>query len=314
MAFLGQAPPLYQPAVLPVPGIVQTIPTGQLPVGYSTNLSQFTPLSSTSIPSFPTSIPDNAYTPGAVIDADEELEPDFDADGKRLKKKDEVPIQVDSNYNLDSVLSDAILRSEYFKQLYEIKTYHEVLDEIKNEVHNLEPYVRDFVNVPSTAFTLLYKLFTMRLTTRQLHGMIQPKSPVFVRGIGFLYIRVALPPQDLWKWMEQYLEDEEEIVISTRGEGKKSSIGKFVKNLLLDYRHLEIFFKRLPLSIKKDIETKIAEREGRIVRKIDRAKADKEAREKKEREQREMERLELAGIKSSVLLSKKRWAEQSRQS
>jgi pre-mRNA-splicing factor 38B len=60
------------------------------------------------------------------------------------------------------------------------------LDEIKREVDELEPYLRGYINAPSSAFTLLYKLFTMHLTRRQLNGMIAPKSPTFHIFFSFI--------------------------------------------------------------------------------------------------------------------------------
>ena len=46
----------------------------------------------------------------------------------------------------------------------------EVVDEIYNEVRNVEPMVAGKDRLPSTAFFLLYKLFTLKLNKRQIAG------------------------------------------------------------------------------------------------------------------------------------------------
>ena len=50
------------------------------------------------------------------------------------------------------------------------------MDEIRREVDDLEPFIRGYDNKPTTAFSIIVKLFTMRLTKRQLQGMINTKA------------------------------------------------------------------------------------------------------------------------------------------
>ncbi|KAI8051184.1 Pre-mRNA-splicing factor 38 [Syncephalis plumigaleata] len=75
-----------------------------------------------------------------------------------------------TNMNLNEVLFVNIQSSPYFKALYDKKTYHEVVDEIYNNVETLEPFMRG--TTPSSAFCLLYKLWTLRLTVRQVSGLL----------------------------------------------------------------------------------------------------------------------------------------------
>ncbi|XP_020113669.1 uncharacterized protein LOC109727883 isoform X1 [Ananas comosus] len=42
---------------------------------------------------------------------------------------------------LEKVLCMNILSSDYFKELYRLKTYHEVIDEIYNQVDHVEPWM-----------------------------------------------------------------------------------------------------------------------------------------------------------------------------
>lgn len=48
---------------------------------------------------------------------------------------------------LEKVLCMNILSSDYFKELYRLKTYHEVIDEIFNQVDHVEPWMAGTVVV-----------------------------------------------------------------------------------------------------------------------------------------------------------------------
>lgn len=63
--------------------------------------------------------------------------------------------------------------------------------------------------IVSTAYCLLYKLFTLKLTRKQVNGLINHCDSPYIRALGFMYIRYTLPPKDLLEWFEDYLEDEE---------------------------------------------------------------------------------------------------------
>ena len=47
--------------------------------------------------------------------------------------------------------------------------------------------------VVSSAYCLLYKLFTLKLTKKQVIGLINHKDSPFIRGLGFMYIRQVTP-------------------------------------------------------------------------------------------------------------------------
>lgn len=66
------------------------------------------------------------------------------------------------------VLCTNILSSDYFKELFSLKTYTEVVDEIYNQVDHVEPWMTGNCRGPSTAFCLLYKLATMHLESSQM--------------------------------------------------------------------------------------------------------------------------------------------------
>ena len=45
--------------------------------------------------------------------------------------------------------------------------------------------------IVSTAYCLLFKLFTFKLTRKQLTAMLKHRDSPYIRGIGFMYIRSA---------------------------------------------------------------------------------------------------------------------------
>nr|VZI29465.1 unnamed protein product [Spirometra erinaceieuropaei] len=82
--------------------------------------------------------------------------------------------------NLNNMIYTNIQQSPYFKSnLIELKTYHEVIDEI------------------------YYKL----------KGLLEHPDSPYIRGLGFMYIRYCLPPEDLWIWYAPYLDDTEVRII-----------------------------------------------------------------------------------------------------
>ncbi|XP_024448228.1 pre-mRNA splicing factor SR-like 1 isoform X2 [Populus trichocarpa] len=132
---------------------------------------------------------------------------------------------------LEKVLCMNILSSDYFKELYRLKTYHEVIDEIYNQVDHVEPWMTGNCRGPSTSFCLLYKFFTMKLTVKQMHGLLKHKDSPYIRAVGFLYLRYAGDPKTLWNWFEPYIKDDEEFSPGT--SGRKTTMGVYVRDLLL---------------------------------------------------------------------------------
>jgi len=85
---------------------------------------------------------------------------------------------------MEKVLSVNILSSDYFKELYKFKTYHEVVDEIYHQVDHVEPWMTGNCRGPSSAFCLLYKFFTMKLTVKQMHGLLKHPDSPYIRAVS----------------------------------------------------------------------------------------------------------------------------------
>ncbi|KAH6808044.1 PRP38 family protein [Perilla frutescens var. frutescens] len=152
---------------------------------------------------------------------------------------------------LEKVLCMNILSSDYFRDLLRLKTYHEVIDEIYVTVTHVEPWMTGNCRGPSTAFCLLYKFFTMKLTVKQMHGLLKHPDSPYIRAVGFLYLRYAADPKTLWSWYEPYLRDDEEF--SPGSNGRMTTMGVYVRDLLLGQYYFDTLFPRIPVPIMRTI-------------------------------------------------------------
>uniref|UniRef100_A0A7N1A2Y2 Pre-mRNA-splicing factor 38 n=1 Tax=Kalanchoe fedtschenkoi TaxID=63787 RepID=A0A7N1A2Y2_KALFE len=156
---------------------------------------------------------------------------------------------------IERVLGMNILSSDYFKELYRLKTYHEVIDEIYNQVDHVEPWMTGNCRGPSTAFCLLYKFFTMKLTVKQMHGLLKHPDSPYIRAIGFLYLRYWADPKTLWNWCEPYIKDDEEF--SPSSSGRMTTMGVYIRDLLLGQYYFDTLFPRIPVPVMRQIVTNL---------------------------------------------------------
>jgi len=187
-----------------------------------------------------------------------------------------------NNMNLNPLIFTNITSSPYFKvTLIQFKTYHEVVDEIYYKVDHLEPWERGSRKtagqtgmcggvrgvgaggIVSSSFCLLFKLFTLKLTRKQLVGLLNHCDSPYIRGLGFMYIRFCQPPADIWDWFEEYLDDEEEIDVKAGG-GKTMTIGEMCMAFLTKLEWFDTRFPRIPVNVQKQINDKLAERRARL--------------------------------------------------
>ncbi|VDP09983.1 unnamed protein product [Soboliphyme baturini] len=170
--------------------------------------------------------------------------------------------------NLNHLVLENILQSPYFKNtLFQLKTYHEVIDEIFYNVQHLEPWEKGTRRttgqtgmcggvrgvgaggVVSSAYCLLYKLFTLKLTRKQVTGLLNHADSCYIRGLGFMYVRYCLHPHTFWDWYEPYLDDDEEVDPKAGG-GDAMTIGQMVKLLLTKLEWYCTLFPRIPVPIQ----------------------------------------------------------------
>ncbi|XP_065292838.1 pre-mRNA-splicing factor 38B isoform X2 [Dermacentor albipictus] len=197
--------------------------------------------------------------------------------GPADKKNNVLPLWGnDKTMNLNNLILTNILSSPYFKvNLYKLKTYHEVVDEIYYNVQHLEPWEKGSRKtsgqtgmcggvrgvgaggIVSTAFCILYKLFTLKLTRKQLVGLLNHCDSPYIRALGFMYIRFTQPPADLIDWYEPYLDDEEELDVKAGG-GQTLRIGDMLRHMLTKLEWFATLFPRIPVPIQKEIERRLS--------------------------------------------------------
>ncbi|EPR59362.1 PRP38 family protein [Toxoplasma gondii ME49] len=175
-----------------------------------------------------------------------ELKQQEDDDGM---KRNMVEMTDSTTYNVNALLRSNILSSEYFKSLHELKTVPEVVDEITQYAQHAEPYCSGSSRAPSTLFCCLYKLFTMKLTTKQLEQLLDYSDSPYVRCTGFLYLRYVHPPEKLWKWYEQYFLDDEVFAASSDTK-RTTTMGEYVESLIMEDKYFNTVLPRLPVKVK----------------------------------------------------------------
>lgn len=110
--------------------------------------------------------------------------------------------------NLDGILATNIVQLRTFEQeILSLSTPEEVFDEITRTVQHVEPLKPGTARTPSEAFQLLFRLGVMRLTVKQMTSMVNHKSNIYIRAIGFLLLRYTCPPAELWSWFEPAIDD-----------------------------------------------------------------------------------------------------------
>jgi pre-mRNA-splicing factor 38B len=93
----------------------------------------------------------------------------------------------------------------------------------------------------------------MRLTLKQMKGLLDTGDCPYVRAIGFLYLRYTCPPKDLWSWFEPYIEDEETFAPSADPD-VIMTIGKYLTKLLTDMQYYNTTLPRIPVPIERKIK------------------------------------------------------------
>ncbi|XP_075676701.1 uncharacterized protein LOC142645132 isoform X2 [Dermatophagoides pteronyssinus] len=206
---------------------------------------------------------------------------DDDDDDPTIAKPNQPKLSNILNYScnekmgLNPLIYTNIQQSPYFKNnLFQLKTYNEVIDEIYYSVRHLEPWEKGSRKVSgqtgmcgsvrgvgaggiiSTPFCILYKLFTLKLTRKQVMAMIRHKDSPYIRALGFMYIRFTQSPRELWHWFEPFMEDDEQVDPKAGG-GSPMTIGQMVRHFLTKLEWFSTLFPRIPRHVQLEIEKKL---------------------------------------------------------
>ncbi|CAO3619028.1 unnamed protein product [Mucor hiemalis] len=153
----------------------------------------------------------------------------------------------EATMNLNVVIYQNILSSPYFQSLLHFTDCR--------RIYNEAPFVKG--TQPSTAFCCLFKMWTLKLTVKQLENMIDHPDSPYIRAIGFLYLRYVCAPASLWDWLQYYLEDEEEFAVSGGIKPSKMTIGELCRSLITEQKFQGTMLPRIPVPIARDLEKKL---------------------------------------------------------
>lgn len=160
-------------------------------------------------------------------------------------------------YGFSPLLLSHIQDSAHLKQLNTMQTFDQVVEECFEYAQSVHPYLPNSQTLPSPLFCCLLRFMSLNLTGLQLKSLIENRDSPFIRCCGFLFIRQALPHDQLWEWLQDHLLDDDEFIPVP--EEEPTTIGEFVENLLLQERYLDCtMLPRLPGGIKRNIEDKLA--------------------------------------------------------
>lgn len=163
-----------------------------------------------------------------------------------------------THYGLPPLLQSHILESQHYKSLVAMDTFEQLLEEINTFTDSIEPYHTNSTTVPSALFCCLYRLFTLGLESWQLKRLINYSRQPYARCIGFLFVRIGLAPESLWPYLGEYVLDDQELR-PTKDADAVTSIGEFVEGLLSQDRYYSCVLPRLPMSVKRRLDEKLAQ-------------------------------------------------------
>ena len=167
----------------------------------------------------------------------------------------------DSSFHINPLLLRNTIHSPYFQKCCEkLKDWNSLIDEIYYEVKSLQPFAVD--KAPSTAFCLLLRLLTLRMTHQQLEDTLKHADSPYIRGIGFLYLRYAGPPESILQFIEPYLWDAEELTVQAGHRPPTTTIGVFVRQLFGSSRDFYgTPLPRFPVPVERAIQVRILQAE-----------------------------------------------------
>ncbi len=91
--------------------------------------------------------------------------------------------------------------------------------------------------------------------------MLDHVDSPYIRCIGFLYLRYASDPKELWDWFMPYLYDDEPVKIVDRNQGREETVGDFVRGLLNNLDYYGTRLPRLPQGIEREMKVKLLQEE-----------------------------------------------------
>ena len=112
---------------------------------------------------------------------------------------------------------------------------------------------------PSTCYTLLLKLFLLKLTEPQVQELLDHPDSPFIRAVGVLYVRFGAPPRKIWKWLGPLVDDVEDITPGLQSSLDSFKFGEWCRKLMLDPTTYDIMLPPLGDFTEKRIAQRLVQ-------------------------------------------------------
>eukprot|EP00668_Euglena_longa_P044308 GGOE01058915.1.p1 GENE.GGOE01058915.1~~GGOE01058915.1.p1 ORF type:complete len:496 (-),score=91.83 GGOE01058915.1:359-1846(-) len=205
------------------------------------------------------------------------------------KKANMLPMQGNvEKANMDDRLWQNIQDCNFYKSLFEYKTYEEIIEKAEDSAKYINAWgdhaatqkrgshmivaaasgaahlagMRGWVHQhhqPSPAWCLMYKLHTLRVTKDQVEGMLGHANPC-VRCMALVYLRLVLPPIHLWEYFEDHVNDQEELLLTDKPNVRFTKVSEVAVNLLLELKYLDTRFPRIAEAHMRNIRAALAKK------------------------------------------------------
>jgi len=160
-------------------------------------------------------------------------------------------------FNCSPLLMEQVVKSSYYRSLTSITTFDGFVQEIVE-------YAADTMDVykstmePSCFMCCVYRLYTFALEEEDLRRITDSHVSTVVRCVGFLFIRYTVPPEELWEKLEEFILDDAKIQPRDGGKASAITVGEYIEGLLLKDKYYSTPLPRIPASVRRKLEEKIA--------------------------------------------------------
>jgi len=159
-------------------------------------------------------------------------------------------------FNCSPLLRERVVGCSYYKSLFRIDDVEGLIEEIKEfATDTLDVYKT--ATEPSCFMCCVYRLFTLNVSEEKLRRLMDNFDCAHARCVGLLYVRLVVPPDQLWTNMEEFVLDDEELTDETWGETSRT-IGEYVEELLLKDKYFNTPLPRIPAGVRRELEENLA--------------------------------------------------------
>eukprot|EP00992_Anisonema_acinus_P013456 TRINITY_DN8746_c0_g1_i1.p1 TRINITY_DN8746_c0_g1~~TRINITY_DN8746_c0_g1_i1.p1 ORF type:complete len:459 (+),score=100.18 TRINITY_DN8746_c0_g1_i1:54-1430(+) len=208
-----------------------------------------------------------------------------------MTPKRESLIKVQGNQktaNMDPILIENIQQSMAFKSLFELRTHDEVLERAEEVVDYINAWgnhgimhrrgaqlviapssgaahlsgIKGWVHQyhqPSPAWCIMYKLHMLGLTEEHIEAMLRHDN-LYIRCIALIYLRLVLPPAELWPFFEPHVRNTAELTLTSKPNVRQTTVQDIAIGLLTDMKFLDTRFPRIADAAMKTLREHLTQR------------------------------------------------------